>query len=214
MGRVTPAVNWGSLFDRGESADVDRAAVTGALERRRSGIDDRRDGDEPNTESGDPSASTPPEPSPSRVVADADVLAADLLCGGDAREALDAIRRHSWMTLIASEPLVADARKVIAELTEETLADEWAELVTERSERVEHPAGDHPALASAYRGGAMHVLSFDPGLTSAAAGVAVRGRIPASIREPHAFAAVFDAERLYPTVVGGEYPGPDRDPRA
>ncbi|ERH12524.1 MAG: hypothetical protein J07HB67_01544 [halophilic archaeon J07HB67] len=35
-----------------------------------------------------------------------------------------------------------------------------------------------------------------------------------SVREPRAFATLFDPESLYPAVVGGEYPGPDRDPRA
>jgi hypothetical protein len=35
-----------------------------------------------------------------------------------------------------------------------------------------------------------------------------------SVREPRAFATVFSPERLYPETVGGEYPGPDRDPRS
>jgi hypothetical protein len=34
-----------------------------------------------------------------------------------------------------------------------------------------------------------------------------------SVRPPAAFVALFDAESLYEAVVGGEYPGPDRDPR-
>ena len=59
----------------------------------------------------------------------------------------------------------------------------------------------------------MHLLSFDEDLTSVAAGAGLRGRVPVSVRDPRAFAAVFDAERLYPEAVGGAYPGPDRDPR-
>ncbi|WP_135365658.1 DUF7384 family protein [Halosimplex halophilum] len=154
------------------------------------------------------------EPSPARVVADADVLAADLLVGGDAREALDAVRSHSWMALVASDPLLADAEAVVADLADPDLAADWRERVEGLREPVEHPAGDHPALASALHGGAMHVLSFDGDLQSAAAGAAIRGRVEASVRSPRAFAAVFDPESLYEAVEGGDYPGPDRDPRA
>lgn len=154
-----------------------------------------------------------PEPSPARVVADADVLAADLLVGGAAREALDHLRGHSWTTLVASDPLLSDAEAVIAALADASLAADWRERVDAWREAVDHPAGDHPALASAYRGGAMHVLSFDERLTGAGTAVGLRDRFPVSVREPAAFAALFDAESLHADVVGGEYPGPDRDPR-
>ncbi|MFB6354291.1 MAG: hypothetical protein ABEJ92_09415, partial [Halobacteriales archaeon] len=60
-----------------------------------------------------------------RVVADADVLAADLLCGGSAREALDLVRAHDWVTLVASEPLLDDAATVVADLADGDLADDW-----------------------------------------------------------------------------------------
>jgi hypothetical protein len=158
------------------------------------------------------------EPSPARVVADADVLAADLLCGGDARAALDHLRSHSWTALVASDALLDDAEAVIASLAgeslaAESLAAEWRERVEAWREPVEHPDGDHPALASAYHGGAMHVLSFDESLTSARAAAGLTARFPVSVRDPAAFASLFDAESLYPEVVGGEYPGPDRDPR-
>ena len=56
------------------------------------------------------------EADPTWVVADADVLAADLLCGeaaeNPARTALDHVRRHSWMSLVASDPLLDDAQAV------------------------------------------------------------------------------------------------------
>lgn len=161
----------------------------------------------------DPSDS--PEPSPARVVADADVLAADLLCGeeSDARRALDALRKHSWTTLVASDALLDDAEAVVAELADDELAADWREKLEEWREPVDHPEGDHPALASAYRGGAMHVLSFDERLTSAQAGASLRERVPVSVREPAAFALLFDPESLHEEVVGGDYPGPDRDPR-
>lgn len=154
-----------------------------------------------------------PEPSPARVVADADVLAADLLVGGAAREALDHLRRHSWTTLVASDALLADAEAVIVELADGSLAADWRERVESWRERVEHPDGDQPALASAYRGGAMHVLSFDERLTGAGAAAGLNDRFPVSVREPQAFATLFDAESLHAEVVGGEYPGPDRNPR-
>ncbi|MEZ3115590.1 hypothetical protein RYH80_06625 [Halobaculum sp. MBLA0147] len=153
------------------------------------------------------------EPSPARVVVDADVLAADLLGDEDARAALDELRRHSWTTLVASDALVADAAAVIASLTDESLATAWRDRVEAWREPVTHPAGDHPALASAYRGGAMHVLSFDDSLTGAGAGLGLADHFRVSVREPRAFATLFDPASLYAEVVGGEYPGPDTDPR-
>jgi hypothetical protein len=81
-------------------------------------------------------------------------------------------------------------------------------------EPVDHPAGDHPGLASAYRGGAMHLLSFDERLRGAKVGASLQGHVPLSVRHPRAFETLFDAESLYREVVGGTYPGPDRDPRA
>jgi predicted nucleic acid-binding protein len=158
-----------------------------------------------------------PEPSPARVVADADVLACDLLVDGDARRALDHVRSHSWVTLVASDHLLDEAEALIRDSTAETdpaLAADWRAKLETLRDLVEHPLGDHPALASAYAGGAMHLLSFDESLGSAGAGMTLRKHVPVSVRSPDAFAALFDAESLYPEVVGGEYPGPDRDPRA
>jgi len=154
------------------------------------------------------------EASPARVVADADVLAADLLVGGDAREAMDHVRRHSWVGLVASDTLLSDAQAVIADLADPELAADWRERIEAEREPVDHPEGDHPALASAYRGGAAHVLSYDDELRSAKTGMALNEHMQVSVRAPDAFAALFDAESLYDLVEGGEYPGPDRDPRA
>jgi len=153
------------------------------------------------------------DPSPARVVADADVLAADLLVGGPARAALDHVREHSWVTLVASDPLLDDAVAVVESLGDADLARDWRTRAERACERVVHPADDHPALASAYRGGAMHLLTLDDSLLSASAGAALRGRVETSPRHPRAFATLFDAASLYREVVGGEYPGPDRDPR-
>ena len=154
------------------------------------------------------------EPSPARLVADSDVLVADLLVGGSSRRALDHLRRHSWLTLVASDALLDDAEAAIARLADDTLASDWRDRVEAWREPVDHPDADHPGLASAYRGGAMHLLSFDERLGSARAGAALRGHVPLSVRHPRAFATLFDAASLYEEVVGGSYPGPDRDPRA
>lgn len=148
-----------------------------------------------------------------RVVADADVLAADLLCGGAAREALDIVRAHDWVTLVASESLLDDATAVIADLADDTLAADWRQAATALAELVEHPTDDHPALASAYRGDARHVLSFDETLRTARVAVAVRARVETSVKDPEAFVRLFDVASMYEVVVGGTYPGVDRDPR-
>jgi hypothetical protein len=123
------------------------------------------------------------------------------------------VRGHSWIDLLASDPLLADAEQVIARLADDALATAWRARIERERVAVEHPDGDHPGLASAYRGGAAHLLSLDATLSGADAGVALRGRVSVSVREPTAFLAVFDPAKLYPTAVGGTYPGPDRDPR-
>ena len=154
-----------------------------------------------------------PNPDPARVVADADVLAADVLVGGDAREALDLVRAHSWVSLVVSDPLLEDARAVVERLADEGLADAWRERIEALRVRVDHPPEDHPALAAA-AAGAAHVLTFDEALRAARTGVQIRAHVATSVKHPRAFVRLFDPELLYPTAVGGEYPGPDRDPRA
>ena len=153
-------------------------------------------------------------PNPARVVADADVLAADLLVGEDAREALDHVRRHSWVELVASDRLLDDTEEIVEALSDRDLAADHRERLETERVRVEHPEDDHPALASAYHGGAAHLLSFDERLRSPAAGASIRSHVSVSVRSPDAFARLFDAESLYEAVQGGPYPGPDLDPRA
>ena len=154
------------------------------------------------------------EANPARIVADADVLAADLLSGGVAREALDHVRAHSWVDLVASDPLLDDAETVVAALAADSLAADWRERVERECVPVDHAAGDHPALASAYEGNAAHVLSLDEALTSTGANLSLQPHLQVSVRTPAAFAALFDPASLYEAAVGGAYPGPDRDPRA
>mgnify|MGYP000722408629 CR=1 FL=1 len=156
----------------------------------------------------------PEGPNPARVVADADVLAADLLGVGDAREALDHVRRHSWVELVASDPLLDQTERLVEHLTDADLAADHRKRLAADRVAVDHPAGDHPALASAYQGSAAHLLSYDERLRSAKAGLTLQPRVSVSIRPPDAFARLFDPESLYAVVEGGAYPGPDRDPRA
>jgi len=144
---------------------------------------------------------------PTRIVADADVLAADLLVGDPAREVLDAIRAHSWLTLVASDALLDDAQAVVADLADADLAADWREAI-----ETEREAVDHPALASAYNGNTAHLLSFDEGLGSAGANLSLQAHMQVSVRTPDAFAALFDAEALYEATHDGAYPGPDHDP--
>jgi len=153
-------------------------------------------------------------PGHARVVADADVLAADLLVGGLAREALDIVRRHSWLELVVTDPLLSDAEAVIADLADDELAGDWRRLLEERAAVVEQPAGDHPALAAAYHGEAAHLLSLDGRLRSPDAGVNLRGVMDVSVRSPDAFVSVFDSAAVYELLFEEPYPGPDRDPRA
>jgi predicted nucleic acid-binding protein len=153
-----------------------------------------------------------PETDPTRIVADADVLVADLLLGGPARDAMDEIRRHSWVELVASDDLLDDAEAMIREVADDELAAAWRERIEDLRVEVEHPDGDHPALASAYRGEAAHVLSHDETLRSARASASFGSRLNVSVKTPGGFAALFDAESLYEAVEGGEYPGPDRNP--
>ncbi|MFB6299930.1 MAG: PIN domain-containing protein [Halobacteriales archaeon] len=148
-----------------------------------------------------------------RVVADVDVLAADLFVDGPAREAIDILRRHSWLTLLASEPLLEETQTVIAELGDPSLAIDWNEKIRSECELVDHPEDDQPAIATAYHGQAVHVLSFDDDLRSAQTGASIRPYVETSVKHPKGFARLFDPESIYPEVVGGEYPGPDRDPR-
>ena len=212
-------MTFGDLFERAAAldGDLDEAEVRRALDDVRSGsepaVADDDDTGSGESSPGDVAVDDPVDPTPARVVVDADALAADLLVGGDAREALDALRSHAWTTLVASDPLLDDAEAVIASLADRELAADWRDAVEAWREPVAQPPGDHPALASAYRGGAMQVVSLDPSLTGPRAAAGLRDRLPVSVREPRAFATVFDPAKLYPDAVGGEYPGPDRDPR-
>lgn len=147
------------------------------------------------------------------MVADADVLAADLLVGDPARAALDVIRAHSWLDLIASDRLLADGRAVIETLADPSLAAAWQRRIEREATLVEPTLAGHPALTAAAAGEAATVLSFDETLRSAQAGAAIRPRVATSVKSPDAFRRLVDPSDLYETLTGEPYPGPDRDPR-
>jgi hypothetical protein len=151
---------------------------------------------------------------PTRVVADADVLMADLLVGGTARDAMDHIRRHSWMTLIVSEQLLDDAEAGITRLSDSELARDWRTRIEAFATDVQHPRGDHPALGCVRAADAAHLLSLDPEVTGAETNRSLQRWVDVSVRSPDAFDRLFDPSSLYAATIGGEYPGPDRDPRS
>jgi hypothetical protein len=230
-------MTWATLFDRGDGATETPAvdAIRDALGARRSdagpgprGRDTDAEREGPGSENRDPSdagaqegtepaGGDPPSdadrPDPARVVAGADVLAADLLVGGAARDALDHVRRHDWVDLVASDVLLADAEAVIADFAGADLAAAWRDRVASERVAVAQPQGDHPGLASAAAGGAAHLLTFDDGLSTARANLSLQPHVRVSVRQPDAFARLFDPASLYAATVGGDYPGPDRDPR-
>ena len=210
---------WAALFERATPVETDRPAIRERLTARRDERQDRADGDrndqrhsgEANDRS-EPNQRDNGQTDPTRLVAGANVLTADLLVGGPARATLDHVRSHDWLTLVASDPLLGDAEAVIADLADESLATAWRTRIDAECCRVEHPGSDHPALASAIAGDAGHVLTFDERLTSAKAGLDLR-RYAISVRTPAAFRTVFDPGLVYEGVVGDSYPGPDSDPR-
>lgn len=198
-------MDWAGLFDRAPT--VDREAIETALSSHR----DRTT--EAASEADAAAITDPRESQPVRVVADADVLVADLCGDGDARAALEPLWQQSWTTLVASDDLLDDAEAVIETVADSDLATDWRATIDSWREPVVHPPNDHPALGSAYRGGAMQLLSFDEELTGSQTGAALSGRFPVSVRAPAAFAQLFTPESLYETVADGPYPGPDREPR-
>lgn len=152
------------------------------------------------------------DPDPTRIVADADVLAADVLVGGQARNALDVIRSHSWLTLVATPQLLSETEQIIAQCSDVDIALAWRTKIEDCACVAEQPSDDHPALAAAYHGNAAQILSFDDELSSAKTGATLRPYLETSVRSPDAFLSIFDPKQLYPVVADEAYPGPDRDP--
>ncbi|SDJ74629.1 hypothetical protein SAMN05216226_108138 [Halovenus aranensis] len=194
-------MSWAELFERATTCD----ATTQAIQDRRGNLQ--------ATELASDNSASDADEAGFRVVADADVLAADLLVGGATRDALDHVRRHSWVHLVASDHLLGQARALIAEFAPSELAADWETTIVDQRLRVEHPSEDHPALASAYRSGATQLLTLDGSLTATGANLSLQSHMSVSIRTPDAFATVFDPAPVYEREFGNSYPGPDSDPR-
>ncbi len=154
------------------------------------------------------------DPDPTRVVADVDVLAADLFVDGDARAALDIVRSHSWLTLILTESLLEETAAVIATLADDRLAADWRTTAATAGIVVEPTHEGHPALVAAADGNAATILSHDERFQRAATGAAIRPYLATSVKSPASFCHLVDPSSLYGVVADGPYPGPDRDPRA
>lgn len=152
-------------------------------------------------------------PTPTAIVADIDVLAADLFIDGPSRAAMDLIRSHSWMTLVATTDLLDQAAALIESLATPALATDWRKRCVEIATIVEPAGSGQEALVAAHAGNAATVLSLDPAAQSARAGTAIRKAVETSIKSPDAFVTMTDPQSLYQTCFDAPYPGPDRDPR-
>ena len=135
-------------------------------------------------------------PDPMRIVADVDVLAADLLVDGTAREAMSMIRESATLSAVCSEELLSESREIIATLGDPTLAAAWERRARADFDIVEMRGDGHGALLTAAAGRAGTVLSHDEALQSVAAGVAIREHIETSVKSPDAFVSLVDPSRF------------------
>lgn len=138
------------------------------------------------------------ETDPSKVVLGADVLGAaagDAGADRDARATLSMVEGHDGVTLVASDALLDAAVTVAAEHAGDPAAAALRDRVDATRLAVAHPSDDHPALASAYRAKAAHLVTRDPDLLGADA-AAVLGPLRVSVRTPEAFLQVFDPDAL------------------
>lgn len=154
------------------------------------------------------------EPDPTRIVADTDVLVADLLVGGSSREALDLIRAHDWLSLVATTALLDEAMAVIRTLSDSALADDWRDTIANEVTLVTPTVNGHPAVVAAAAGEAATLLSLNPTFQSATAGASIKPHVATSIKAPDAFVTITDPATLHEATVGEPYSGTDRDPRA
>lgn len=207
-------MSWADCFEQARGDVTPEAIRTALVDHRQHRTTNPETSTNTDTQTKTQPPTEPPDPSPTRVVADADVLAVDCCLAGPSRAVLDELYTHSWITLVASDQLLDDAETVIETVASQSVAREWRKQINEWRQPVDHLPSDHPALGSAYRGGAMHVLSFDDELTSSAAGAALKTRIPISVRQPDAFRLLFDPKSLYESEIAETYPGADREPRA
>ncbi len=127
-----------------------------------------------------------------RVVVDSEVLAESAKGEKSAKMSMEIIRKCQWIVLVASTPLLDEAQKKVEMELGMELGKKWRVDTEDVCEIVDHPEGDHPALASAYVGNAQHIISRDENLTSAKAGVNIRTKIETSVKKPDAFVNLFE----------------------
>lgn len=135
-------------------------------------------------------------PDPTRIVADSDVLAADLLVGGSARKALDMIRTHEFLSLITTDTILLETQRIIEALADADLAEDWGSRARVEFTVIKPSGGGHPAFEAAATSNAATVLSLDERLQSMRAGVAIRDHVATSVKSPQAFVAMVDPKAL------------------
>ncbi len=198
-------MDWATLFAETKQTELSVPEISSQLEELRENRDRR---------STATAVDEPGDPSPVRIVVDVDVLVADVFnASSPARTVMDKLWEHSWIKLVGSDQLLTETTSLLSTVGDESLATAWRSLIEEWRTPVTHPNQDHPALGSAYRGGAMHILSYDKTLTGPRTATALQGRFPVSIRTPDAFNAIFSPSSLYQEISDTKYDGPDRLPR-
>ncbi len=135
-------------------------------------------------------------PDPTCIVADVDVLAADLFIDGFAREALSMIRETPALSLVLTDTLIDQTVAVIEHFGDTELADTWEHRVRTDFETVEPVLAGHPGLVAAAAASAGTLLSHDERLQRARAGVAIRARVATSVKSPRAFVSIVDPSTL------------------
>lgn len=131
-------------------------------------------------------------PDPMRVVADVDVLAADVFLDGSARAAVSLIRESPDLTLVVTDDLLTEARDLIADFTDDSVAAAWERCARTDFHVVDPSSSGHPALVAAEAGDAATVLTHDEQFQTASAGVAIRTYVETSVKSPEAFVALVE----------------------
>ncbi|MFB6186889.1 MAG: hypothetical protein ABEI86_08495 [Halobacteriaceae archaeon] len=153
------------------------------------------------------------QPDKTTFVIDSDVLIADLLIDGKARQALDLLRSHSWITVSISPELITECTTVLAEFIDDAVVNAWEEKITTFGNCVTPTATGNRALACAKEADAAHVITYDQRLLGVKAGVNMKPYVETSVKTPDSFLSIFEPEQLYEAVYDSPYEGPDQDPR-
>jgi hypothetical protein len=143
-----------------------------------------------------------------RVALDLRVVVDDLCGVGASHEVGERLRAHGWIEPVIAASTAARIRGALATTVGAAAAAAWA-ATTERMHIISVPAGDHPALGAAYRGGARHLVTEDPAVLTPEAGATLGPRVGLSARPPGAFLQLYDPADAYAALFDDAYPGPD-----